>query len=333
VDVFVALSVLAAVLFWGRAEMVRWGQVMAESPVVLTVAGVQVDEPSIFRKTEDTSQAAFGRFAERTAMVALGKPDIVIWPETVTEVWNWEGMKAVLEQVSRMECPLLIGALDMGRESTWWKRPELANASLLIGTNQTIEARYWKQHLVPFGEYIPGDRWFSILEKLSPVGFSCEFGKSNVLMKVTTATGERVAISPLICFEDTVARLSRRAVRDGAQVLVNQSNDAWFSHSSEGRQHHDQAVFRAVENRTPLVRVSNTGVSGIIDPLGRFGDNSAFFVAPVTVRTPDWPLSLYTRYGDWIFAIPCAMALALLMAWYYFLATDSHRFTQIEKRE
>ena len=152
-------------------------------------------------------------------------------------------------------------------------------------------------------------------------------------MKVTTATGERVAISPLICFEDTVARLSRRAVRDGAQVLVNQSNDAWFSHSSEGRQHHDQAVFRAVENRTPLVRVSNTGVSGIIDPLGRFGDNSAFFVAPVTVRTPDWPLSLYTRYGDWIFAIPCAMALALLMAWYYFLATDSHRFTQIEERE
>jgi len=321
VDVFVALSVLAAVLFWGRAEMGRWGQVMAESPVVLTVAGVQVDEPSIFQQTEDTSEAMFKRFAERTAMVMLGKPDIVIWPETVASVWDAAQMKALSEQMSRMECPLLVGALDLGKESAWWGRLEQANASLLIGTNCTIMARYWKQHLVPFGEYIPGDRWFSILERLSPVGFSCEFGKSNVLMKVTAATGERVAISSLICFEDTVARLSRKAVRDGAQVLVNQSNDAWFSHSSEGRQHHDQAVFRAVENRTPLVRVSNTGFSGIIDPIGRFGENSAFFVAPVTVRAPEWPLTLYTRYGDWIFAIPCAVGLAFLVGWFCWVAS------------
>ncbi|MCL1856423.1 MAG: apolipoprotein N-acyltransferase [Kiritimatiellaeota bacterium] len=312
VDVFAALCVLAAVLVWGRNEINRWDRHAAES-AYLTVAGVQADTPSIFEKTDDSAHAALERFAERTDFFAVLSPDIVIWPETVGNAWDPAMMGTAFAQAKRAGCPLLVGMLDAGGTNAWSRRVEdtmpnieLANASLLIGTNRTIAARYWKQHLVPFGEFIPGDRLFPILERLAPVGFSCEFGRSNVLMRV-----KGVALSPLICFEDTVSGLARRAVREGAQLLVNQSNDAWFANSSEGRQHHDQAVFRAVENRTPLVRVSNTGVSGIIDPVGRFGDNSAYFCAPVAARAHDWPLSPYTRYGDWLFAIPCALLTAL----------------------
>ena len=120
---------------------------------------------------------------------------------------------------------------------------------------------YDKVHLVPFGEFIPGDELFPALKNLAPVG-SCTPGE----LKVLDFRG--VKLGPAICFEDTDSAQMRRLAQMGAQVLVFVTNDSWFANSCEAMQHAWQAVARAVETGLPVVRVGNSGVTGIVEPSG-----------------------------------------------------------------
>ena len=107
----------------------------------------------------------------------------------------------------------------------------------------------------------------------------------------------------LICFEDTLGELTRRFVQKGAQVLVNITNDGWFAHSPAAEQHLANAVFRAVENRRPLMRCGNTGVTCAVDSKGRVDlwlkpFQQGFAVREVRIPTRG-PVTFYTRHGDW----------------------------------
>jgi apolipoprotein N-acyltransferase len=124
------------------------------------------------------------------------------------------------------------------------------------------------------------------------------------------------SFSCLICFEDSIAALSRAAVKAGARVLINQTNDAWFDRSAGPVQHLAHGVFRCVENRVPALRVANTGISCLITPSGRLVDATANSgrVAP-QARVLTWslnpppdamPFTAYTRRGDWGFGYPAA---------------------------
>ena len=121
-------------------------------------------------------------------------------------------------------------------------------------------------HLVPFGEFIPGDKLIPILQKLAPVG-SCTPGELKTLPLVVG--GRTIPVGVAICFEDTDSAQMRELAKKGAQALVFITNDSWFSHSDETVQHAWQAVARAVETGLPVVRVGNSGVSGTIAPDGR----------------------------------------------------------------
>jgi apolipoprotein N-acyltransferase len=123
-----------------------------------------------------------------------------------------------------------------------------------------------------------------------------------------------VNLGPLICFEDTVGDLARRFVLGGAQVLVNVTNDGWFMRSHAAEQHLANAVFRAVENRRPLIRAANTGVTCFIDERGavtnalRGADGTPFVTGVLTgrVAVPRSPaLTFYTRHGE-LFSQLCA---------------------------
>lgn len=200
--------------------------------------------------------------------------------------------------------------------------------------------RYDKNHLVPFGEFVPFRRakflgielhwlyrWLNSLSPFSDHGrkeYSLTAGDKLTVFDLPTATGHYRFGTP-ICYEDTTPYLVRRFVWDGARrrvdFLVNVSNDGWFLHSCELPQHLAICAFRAVENRVSIARAVNTGISGFIDPNGKiyslvtdqrgrlFGPGIiGFDLEPVYL---DQRGSLYGRFGDW-FALTCLALSALL---------------------
>jgi len=149
------------------------------------------------------------------------------------------------------------------------------------GSDQPLR-RYDKIHRVPFGEYIPWvEAWPWLKQQfirfLTPysIDYTLSAGVEYTVFDIPSGEGRDVVrfVSP-ICFEDAVPRVVRRMVygkgdRKRADLLVNLTNDGWYSGSAQGPQHMQIAVFRCVENRTPMARSVNTGVSGFIDSLGR----------------------------------------------------------------
>jgi apolipoprotein N-acyltransferase len=117
----------------------------------------------------------------------------------------------------------------------------------------------------------------------------------------------------LICFEAIFPEISRATVRKGADVLVNLTNDAWFGVSSAPYQHLSMSVFRAVENRRPLIRAANTGISAIIDSRGRIMDRTDLFeeeTLSAILHLNDRKLTFYTRFGDMFAYLAIILALA-----------------------
>ena len=147
------------------------------------------------------------------------------------------------------------------------------NSAFLVGPEATVLGRYDKIHLVPFGEYIPLRRLLFFLDKLVQGIGDFRSGEAYTVMAIPQG---RFAV--LICFEVIFPDLVRHFVRHGAQFLVNITNDAWFGYSPASYQHLSMVVFRAVENRLPIVRAANTGISAVIDPTGRLSQQTDLLV-------------------------------------------------------
>jgi apolipoprotein N-acyltransferase len=146
------------------------------------------------------------------------------------------------------------------------------NSAYLLTPEGEIGARYDKQHLVPFGEYIPFSNYLPLPGPLVENIGNFSAGKPTRPLSCQSAE-----IGVLICFESIFPKLARDWTSRGANLLVNITNDAWFGRSSAPWQHLSMAVFRALENRRSLARSANTGVSAIIDPLGRMVATSPLF--------------------------------------------------------
>ena len=198
------------------------------------------------------------------------------------------------------------------------------NAAVLIsGATQEMQV-YWKMHLVPFGEYIPLRRSFPLFAALAkewvPGDFSA--GKRYTLFRLTNGDAQ---IAPLICFEDTIGDLTRQFVIQGASLLVNLTNDGWFLDSSGSEQHLTNAIFRCVETRRPMVRAANTGVTCLVNQLGRVTQvlqneaGSTFTEGVLTgeIKIPAEPeLTFYTRHGE-LFAKVCAVITVLAILTFF----------------
>ena len=287
----------------------------------LRVALVQRNAPCVFRAGRERQDPveAFGRLMAATASA---RPDLVVWGESAMSEFgrlSSEQASRAARYFSRLAggAALLAGG-DFSEEIDGNKRI-YNGAGLYVpsGDGMSLQA-YGKQHLVPFGEYIPFDKWIPALQGLSPIGVSLYPGEAKVLE--VPVGGCVVKVAPLICFEDTVPTLARRGAALGAQAIVLITNDSWFSHSWEAEQHAWQAVLRAVETGLPVIRVGNSGVTGVIDASGRTrwltdGGGRPLVDAPgcqletVQVRTPPRPTP-YTRFGDWPLLVLFAASLA-----------------------
>ncbi|MGV1099565.1 apolipoprotein N-acyltransferase [Thiovibrio sp. JS02] len=206
--------------------------------------------------------------------IAEKKPRLLVWPETALPFYPYENPLFSSLQ-SKLTHPygvaLLTGAPHRERKSLA-AAPSYFNSAFLLTPEGTVAGRYDKQHLVPFGEYIP---LRGLLAFASPVVETLGDFSPGVTGEPLSCQNGRIGV--LICFESIFPELARRQAANGANLLVNITNDAWFGRSSAPWQHLSMAVFRAVETRKSLVRGANTGISAFIDPLGRIRAASPLF--------------------------------------------------------
>ena len=152
-------------------------------------------------------------------------------------------------------------------------------------------------HLVPFGEYVPLSGVIGFVRGWAEFIAELEPGTRTVVFP-----GPPAPFGVVICYEGIFPELVRDFVRNGARLIVNITNDAWFGRTSGPLQHLAMYAFRAVEHRTAVVRAANTGVSAFVAPTGQIVRRLALFERGI--MTSDVPLrartTLYTRFGDWV---------------------------------
>ena len=237
----------------------------------------------------DAQSMIIEKYIALTKMSALDNPDLIIWPETSFPGFfeiDREMTDRVLNLAGEINIPILIGT-NTEKSLTprrWGLNPTYAveetgyfNSAVLVSAKGKIVDMYDKIHLVPFGEYVPFSKKIPVLHDLV-LGELGEFtpGKESKIFNFRTPNSElRTKFGVLICFEDIFPELAKNLVKNGAQFLVVITNDAWYGKSPAAYQHAACSVFRAIENRVPIVRSANTGYSCFIDSLGRIYDSVA----------------------------------------------------------
>ncbi len=309
-DFSVTMVMVAAVFLYG-VRVIFGAKPEGWEP--LRVAAVQPNIPQNQKFDLAFEKAIFEKLTFLTEGALAMEPQLLLWPEAATPRGMFEdgtNFAFVHQFARRGDFNFLIGTLDSDAEERSY------NIAALMNQRGEQVQTYRKIHLVPFGEYIPFRHSFPlfawIIGDLVPSDFTP--GES---VRVLELHNPGVKAGVLICFEDTLGRLTRRFVVEGAQCLVNLTNDGWFLESAASRQHLANAIFRAVENRRPLLRCANNGVTAFIDTYGRitrqFDDPFAEGVLFATVEVPpaDAPLTFYTRHGE-AFSMLC---LSFTLGW------------------
>lgn len=230
------------------------------------------------------------------SLVKGDKPFLVVWPETALPFYppSNEQMQPLRQMVSSSSMNLLTGAPWYEIIDRAAQKVNFYNSALLLTAAGDIEDTYFKNHLVPFGEYVPFKELVPFLSPLvEAVG---DFSPGEIEKPIQW---EQAQIGVLICFESVFPELSRKWVKAGANVLVNLTNDAWYGMSSAPHQSLGMAVLRAVETRRSLVRSANTGFSAFVSPSGEVVKQSPLFKSWAEID--DVPLlnniTFWVQYG------------------------------------
>ncbi len=248
--------------------------------------------------------------------------NLILWPETAVPFYlqlRDSNGERVLETARETKSHIITGSPAYRRGE---RGAEYFNSAFLITPEGEVTGRYDKVHLVPFGEYVPLKRLLFFIKKLT-VGVG-DFSSGTSLIPLTLSTPQaasgkrrdKSSVGVLICFESIFPKLASGMVGNGANILAVITNDGWFGRTSAPYQHFDMAVFRAVENRTFLLRAANTGVSGIVNPTGRVITKSALFTRTALVEDVGLraaPLTFYTRHGE-LFSILCLITSLIILA-------------------
>ena len=282
------------------------------------IAALQPNIPREQKFTEEFAGATFDKFTQLSRVALQSRPDLLLWPESSMPHLVLPGTQSydfVMNFSAEIKTDLLLGVIDEDDQDAY-------NAAILVsGADQQVQL-YRKLHLVPFGEYVPGRHTLPGISQIvgDQVPEDFGFGKEYTVLK--TARPE-VRLAPLICFEDTIGELTRQFVLRGANLLTNVTNDGWFQRSAGSRQHLANAVFRCVENRLPMVRSANTGVTCFINEFGRItqillDENGSQFTEGVLageVAVPtDSRQTFYLRHGELFENVCSGICLLTLLA-------------------
>lgn len=314
------LGITLAVAY-GHRRIDEVDRLIANAPEArITVVQGNIDQAIKWDRAFQT--ATINTYIRLSLSAVPENPDLVIWPESATPFYflmDSKPTQMVMAGIRRVNTDFLLGSPSFNRHNGTVQY--YVSAYLISPQGKWI--RYDKSHLVPYGEYVPLKKWFPFLGKIVAQVGDFVPGKKG---KTIPWRNEQLGIQ--ICYEIIFPDLCRAMVKNGANLLINITNDAWFGKTSGPYQHFSMTVFRAVENRRALARSANTGISGFIDPAGRILGSTPLMQEAVMTRS--LPLlnqkSVYTRFGD-VFAWAC-LALSLFAILY----TSAERIIGVKTR-
>src|SRR5713226_135402 len=309
-EVAILIALCVAALLYGHLRLRTVATDMQKAPA-LTVAAIQggID---IKRKWDITyMESNLRAYLDLTRSVKNAR--LVVWPESAVEAWVPEDIQQLPQEVLPALKPdsfLIFGARSFRGNP---RGPDLKafNSVFLTYSQGKVLDHYHKQVLLAFGEYIP---FAALLSKLPGIPSQVEgFTPGDGPRTLDLPGGVKAA--PLICYEDLMPNLARAFVaQTAANLLVNFTNDAWFGDTVGPWQHARLAQWRAIETRRYLVRVTNTGITSIIDPKGEMVQSLPTFspgVLTAEVRTLEGQ-TLYVRFGDWFAWVVTFASLVIL---------------------
>ncbi len=296
-----ATAAVALYLCWLGAG---WMILRGIDPAAGTPFRAAMLQPNIsqeMRWESDTTLRIFDRMMRMTEEAAARGAETIVWPESTVPLTFLRAdfyRDAVLAAARRTGADIILGSVaedEQDPDKVW-------NAAYVV-SGGTVKGRYDKMRLVPFGEYVPLRKMLFFAKKLVRYVGEFQFGTNDRPLPGARSYG------PAICYEVVFPRLTAQQVKNGADVLVTITNDAWFAVTAAPRQHLASARLRAVEADRWLLRAATTGISAAVDPAGRLVgeipiNREGILFAEATARQSKTP---YVRFGDW-FAGLCGIA-------------------------
>jgi apolipoprotein N-acyltransferase len=301
-------SVLCVALAMGAGMLILMQPLPPNRDITLRL--VQPNAEQSVKWDGDQARILFDRQLAFTAVQPL--PDLTIWPETAVP-YTFERSPAIVGQIAQAGGgrPVVVGIQRIEEDADSFRG---WNSLRVVAPDGSISASYDKFHLVPFGEYIPfGDlayRWFGLTAFAAQQGAAYTAGPGPMLLDLGPKLGK---VLPLICYEAVFPGIARQA-GGRADWILQITNDAWFGTWSGPFQHVAQARLRAIEQGLPLVRVANTGVTGVYNARGQVQAELAFGTAAyLDAALPGaLPPTVYARFGEWpVLALYLCAGLAI----------------------
>jgi len=234
--------------------------------------------------------------------------DLIAFPENPeTFFFNEDGVRrqAVGQLISATGKPVFLN-VD-GRDSPVADASDILptryNVSVFLNADRQLAGSYLKMKRIPLVEYLPGEPSFPWLRKRFPASLNVAAGEQPVIIPIN----DEVRVIPLICYEAILPSFTREFVHQGGNLIVNQVNDSWFGRTRASEIHLALALCRTVENRVPMVRVTNSGVGAHIEATGRIvpGSRTELYATTATAFSLFVPenRSVYARIGNWWMAV------------------------------
>lgn len=298
------LVLAVSVPIYGAVRLHRLERAAVDWPR-LRAAAIQPNVPQDAKWDEAFVDETFRRLVTLTRRAEERDPELVVWPESAVPVYlRYDARAAALVPglAAEIGAPIFTGTNDAdtldGRSGRAAGDYRVYNAAYLVRADGLAEGRYAKRRLVPVAERVPfvPDLATGFFERLSSWTGQFAVGHSWPVWSV-----EGFGFGATICYESVFPNVSRALVREGADFLVNITNDAWFGPTAAPYQHASHLALRAVEHRVSYLRSANTGISGWVDPLGRFRERTPLYEFAVVVADLPMPgmTTPYTRWGDW----------------------------------
>jgi len=256
--IYISLMIVAIVICYGKVNLYY-------NPTELTEIKVRIIQPSLPIQNKWKEEDFWNNLNNHIDLSNLDldfKPDLIIWPEgaIVTLYKNQEVLNYITSSLKNFDGLLMSGGFDQVSN----KDKQHYNAFYAINKNADLVFMYHKQHLVPFGEYIPFKNILP-LEKITHGFEDYAKGSTETIFNLDQIN---LKVASLICYESVFPSEVRKKTF-GSDVIVHTTFDTWFGKSSGPYQHFYMSKIRAIENGLPLLRSGNNGVSAIIDPAGR----------------------------------------------------------------